>query len=77
MVVTLLQLSLANFTASTVPAFRDLDHDSAPDPPEEVEAAMVDTSREKEILGKAITGILMLMLKWFRASRIRPLVLQF
>ena len=73
MVVTLLQLLLANFTASTMPAFRDLDEDPAPDTPEEVEIAMVDTTREKEILGKAITGILILMLKWFRVSRTFPL----
>ena len=67
MVVTLLQLLLANFTAGT---FRDFDDGPAPDTPEEVETAMVDATREKEILGKAITGILILMLKWFRVSRI-------
>jgi hypothetical protein len=69
MVVTLLQLLLANFTANAMPTFRDLDEGAPPDTPEEVEIAMVDTTREKEILGKAITGILILMLKWFRVSR--------
>lgn len=53
-----------------MPTFGDLDEDPAPDTPEEVEIAMVDTTREKEILGKAIMGILILMLKWFRVSRI-------
>jgi hypothetical protein len=73
MVVTLLQLLLANFT-STTPAFRDLDDDPAPDTPEEIETVMVGAIREKEILGKAITGIFMLVLKWFRASRITLLL---
>jgi len=70
MVVALLQLLLANITASTMPAYRDLDEEPQPDTPEELETAMLDTTREKEILGKAITGILLLMLKWFRVSRI-------
>lgn len=70
MVVTLLQLLLANFTASTMPSFRDLDDEPRPDTPEELETAMIDTTREKEILGKAVTGILIVMLKWFRVSRI-------
>ena len=70
MVVTLLQLLLANFTASTMPSFRDLDDEPRADTPEELETAMIDTTREKEILGKAVTGILILMLKWFRVSRI-------
>src|SRR5271155_5298870 len=70
MVVTLLQLLLANFTASTMPSFKDLDEEPSPDTPEELETAMIDTTREKEILGKAVTGIFILMLKWFRVSRI-------
>ena len=70
MVVALLQLLLANFTASTMPSFKDLDEESRPDTPEELETAMIDTTRDKEILAKAITGILILMLKWFRVSRI-------
>jgi hypothetical protein len=53
-----------------MPSLQDLEDNARPDTPEEVEHAMTDTSREKEILGKAITGILILMLKWFRASRI-------
>lgn len=69
MVVALLQLLLANFTASTMPNFRDLDDELRPDTPEELETAMLDTTREKEILGKAITGTLLLLLKWFRVSR--------
>jgi Domain of unknown function (DUF3402) len=69
-VVTLLQLLLANFTASSMPSFLDLDEGARSDTPEDVEAALVDATREKEILGKAITGILILMLKWFRVSRI-------
>ena len=68
--VTLLQLLLANFTASTMPSFEDLDEEPSPDTPEELETAMIDTTREKEILGKAVTGIFILMLKWFRVSRI-------
>lgn len=76
MVVTLLQLLLANFTASTMPAFRDLDEEPRPDTPEELETAMIDTAREKEILGKAITGILILMLKWFRVSRTFPFLFE-
>ena len=70
MVIALLQLLLANFTASTMPSFGDLDEEQRPDTPEELETAMIDTTREKEILGKAITGTLLLLLKWFRASRI-------
>ena len=73
MVVTLLQLLLANFTASTMPSFKDLDEDARPDTPEELETVMIDNTREKEILGKSITGILILMLKWFRVSRISPI----
>src|SRR5438045_9429709 len=69
MVVTLLQLLLANFTSNAMPTFRDLDQEATPDTPEEVEISMVDATREREILGKAITGILILMLKWFRVSR--------
>ena len=69
MVVTLLQLLLANFTASTMPSFKDLDEEPRPDTPEELETAMIDTTREKEILGKAVTGIFIVMLKWFRVSR--------
>ena len=69
MIVTLLQLLLANITASTMPSFKDLDEEPRADTPEELEIAMIDTTREKEILGKAITGTLILMLKWFRASR--------
>ena len=56
-----------------MPSFKDLDDDARPDTPEDIEIIMVDTNREKEILGKAITGVLLLMLKWFRASRTRPL----
>ena len=73
MVVTLLQLLLANITASTMPSFRDLEEEQTPDTPEELETAMIDTTREKEILGKAITGIIILLLKWFRVSRMLPL----
>jgi hypothetical protein len=52
-----------------MPNFRDLDDELRPDTPEELETAMLDTTREKEILGKAITGTLLLLLKWFRVSR--------
>lgn len=72
MVVTLLQLLLAHFTASTMPSFLDLEEEQRPDTPEELETAMMDTTREKEIIGKAITGILILLLKWFRVSRTTP-----
>jgi len=67
-VVALLQLLLANFTQGSLPSFRDLEEDS--DEPEQMEQMIIDSAREKEILGKAITGILLLMLKWFRASRL-------
>jgi len=70
MVVTLLQLILANFTPTTLPAFKE-DDESKPETSEEIQVVLVDLSREKEILGKAIAGILLLMLKWFHASRIR------
>ena len=73
MVVALLQLLLANFTASTMPSFRDLEDEQRPDTPEELETAMIDTTREKEILGKTITGIIILLLKWFRVSRMARL----
>ena len=73
MVVALLQLLLANFTASTMPTFSQFDEEQRPDTPEELETAVIDTTREKEILGKAITGTILLLLKWFRVSRIRPL----
>jgi hypothetical protein len=69
MVVALLQLLLAHFTASTMPSFLDLEEEQRPDTPEELETAMMDTTREKEIIGKSITGILILLLKWFRVSR--------
>jgi len=52
-----------------MPSFRDLDDEPRPDTPEELETAMIDTTRDKEILGKAVTSILILMLKWFRVSR--------
>lgn len=68
MVVTLLQLVLANFTPTTLPMYKD-DDESKPETTEELQAVMIDLSREKEILGKAIGGILVLMLKWFHASR--------
>ena len=67
MVVTLLQLLLANCSNVTVP-IQELDEGAA-DTPEELETAMVDAAREREILAKSITGILILMLKWFRVSR--------
>ena len=69
MVVALLQLLLANFTASTVPSFQDFEEEQRPSTPGELETAMIDTARDKEILGKAITGILIPLLKWFRVSR--------
>ena len=69
MVVALLQLLLANFTASTMPTFSHLDEEQRPDTPEELETAMIDTTREKEILGKVITGTILLLLKWLRVSR--------
>jgi Domain of unknown function (DUF3402) len=52
-----------------MPSFQDLDEEPRPDTPEELETTMIDMTREKEILGKSITGILILMLKWFRVSR--------
>jgi hypothetical protein len=70
MVVALLQLLLANFTASTVPTFNEFEEEQRPSTPGELETAMIDIARDKEILGKAITGIIILMLKWFRVSRI-------
>jgi hypothetical protein len=76
MVVTLLQLLLANFTPNTIPSFKELDGDTGPDTAEDIEIIMVDTNREKEIVGKTITGVLLLMLKWFRSSRIRPLQIE-
>jgi hypothetical protein len=69
MVVALLQLLLANFTSSTIPLFQEADEETAPSTPGELETVMIDPARDKEILGKAITGILILMLKWFRVSR--------
>jgi Domain of unknown function (DUF3402) len=69
MVVTLLQLLLANFTPNTIPSFKDLDEEAGVDTAEDIEIIMVDTNREKEIVGKTITGVLLLMLKWFRVSR--------
>ena len=74
MVVTLLQLLLANFTPNTMPS-KDLDEDSRTEAAEDLETVMIDTNREKEILGKAITGILLVMLKWFRSSRSSPFCL--
>jgi Domain of unknown function (DUF3402) len=76
MVVTLLQLLLANFIPNTIPSFKDLDEDAGPDTAEDIEIIMVDTNREKEIVGKTITGVLLLMLKWFRVSRTSPLQIQ-
>jgi hypothetical protein len=69
MVVALLQLLLANFTSSAIPLFQEADEEMAPSTPEELETVMIDPARDKEIIGKAITGILILMLKWFRVSR--------
>jgi len=71
MIVTLLQLLLANFTSNTVPSFKDVDEDSRTETAEDLEMVI---NREKEILGKAITGILLLMLKWFRCSRSPPIL---
>ena len=53
---------------------KDLDEDSRTEAAEDLETVMIDTNREKEILGKAITGILILMLKWFRSSRSPPIL---
>ena len=72
MVVALLQLLLANFTASSMPAFQNLGDEQRPETPDELETALTDATREKEILCKAVTGILILMLKWFRVSRTTP-----
>jgi len=73
MVVALLQLLLANISPTPTPTFRDLDDDLRLDGFEDMEQTVIENTREKEILGKAITGILLLMLKWFRASRLFPL----
>lgn len=73
MVVALLQLLLANFTVSNMLPFKDLEEEPRPDTPEELETALIDATREKEIIGKSVTGILLLLLKWFRVSRKIPL----
>jgi hypothetical protein len=70
MVVGLLQVLLANFTASTKPALQSLGDDQRPETSGELATAFTDVTRDREILCKAVTGILILMLKWFRVSRI-------
>jgi Domain of unknown function (DUF3402) len=66
LVVSLLQLLLGSCTASSIPTYADDCVKTA----EEVEAAAVDCNRDKEIIAKAITGIIILLLKFFRISRI-------
>lgn len=70
--MALLQLLLANITPGALPNFRDLVEELNLDGPKEIEQIVIDNTRETEILGKAITGILLLMLKWFRVSRTGP-----
>jgi hypothetical protein len=69
MVVSLLQLLYGFFPPSSVAVLLIDDGYSDSEQLEETEQAMVNNIRGKEILAKAITGILLLMLKWFRASR--------
>jgi hypothetical protein len=45
---------------------READFDKSQD---EMESLVLDSNRDKEILAKAITGILILLLKFFRVSR--------
>ena len=69
MVVTMLQLLLANVTSNTTLSLREIDEETGPGTPQESEATIIDNNREKEVLAKGITGVLILLLKWFRASR--------